>query len=478
MEKIKAFIKKVFYAVGSNMVSLAVSVLSALIVPKFFGSDISQYGYYQIFIFYVGYIGFFHFGWCDGVFLRYGGKSYSELNKPLCSSQFILLSAAQLFIAATIAVIGLTAAPDENYRKIYLAVAISIIIVIPRTMLTMFLQATNRIKEYASITTANRLTYGLFILFIFIFLPKNFEFFVVGNVTGELISLLIAAWYCRDMVICKPAGLNAALAEAKENITVGIKLMLANIAGMLILGIVQFGIQTQWSVETYAKTSLSLSVSNLLLAFISAVALVLYPTLRRVEREKLPKIYLLLRDVLMVFLFGVLIVYYPIRLILSAWLPQYAEGLRYLAILFPMCVYAAQMTMLIQTYMNVYRLEKLFLKVNVIGVAIALATTAVTVFVLKNLTLAMLTIVVNQMLRCIIAEISLAKELHIGVAKSICFEAALTALFICSGWFIGGWISVLVYAAGVLIYAISKKSRIKEICKFVKDGVNEYNGKV
>lgn len=53
------------YVVGANLLSLFVSILTTLVVPKFFGDDVGQYGYLQIYMFYLGYIGFFHFGWCD-----------------------------------------------------------------------------------------------------------------------------------------------------------------------------------------------------------------------------------------------------------------------------------------------------------------------------------------------------------------------------------------------------------------------------
>ena len=86
-----AFFKKVLYAVGANLLSLLVSVLTTLIVPKFFGDAVEQYGYLKIYLFYVGYIGFFHLGWCDGIFLRDGGKQWSELDKPLYAGQFINL---------------------------------------------------------------------------------------------------------------------------------------------------------------------------------------------------------------------------------------------------------------------------------------------------------------------------------------------------------------------------------------------------
>lgn len=460
---LKAFLKKVLYAVGANLLSLVVSVLTTLIVPKFFGDAVEQYGYLQIYLFYVGYIGFFHLGWCDGIFLRDGGKRWDELDKPLYAGQFWLLSLLQLIIAAMIAICGYIFSPDADYRFICFAIGINVLIYLPRTMLAYYLQTTNRIKEYSSITTIGRTIYGVSIIVTVLFLSKSYKHFVIGDIIGKTIALFVSILWCKDIVIkTKPSPIKITFREAKINISVGIKLLFANIASMLVTGIVQWGIQTKWDVATYGKISFTLSVSNLLLVFISAVALVLYPTLRRTNQDNLTGIYNILRNVLMVPMLGCLVVYYPVELILSHWLPQYAESMHYMAILFPMCIYAAKNTLLINTYLNVCRMEKKTFLINVIGVAVAAVTTAISVFVLQNLTLAMMTIVVNQMFRCILGEFILSKRMNVSVVKDNILEAVLTVLFISVNWFVGGWIGVALYFAGYVIYLVMKYNDIKD----------------
>ena len=469
MSKASAFLKRVLYAMGANLLSLVASVLTTLIVPKFFGDNVEQYGYLQIYLFYSGYIGFFHLGWCDGIFLRDGGKRYEDLNRPLYSSQFWLLNAVQLVLAALIVLGGFLFTDSADYRFICFAVALSIIIYIPRTMLSYFLQTTNRIKEYASITTVGRSVYGVSLILIILFFSKSYTHFIWGDLIGKTCAMLVSVWWCRDIVFSKPAKLSVAIPEAGRNISVGIKLMFANIASMLITGIVRWGIQREWDVATYAKISFTLSVSNLLLTFISAVALVLYPTLRRTPQERAAGIYPIMRNALMVPAFGCLIVYYPIELVLSLWLPQYAESMRYMAILFPMCIYAAQLSLLTQTYMNVFRMEKKTLQVNLIGVIFAAVTTGISVFWLKNLTLAMLSMVVNQMFRCIYAELVLSKRMGISVLRDILLESALTVVFICANWFVGAWIGVGIYVVAYLIYILFKRRDVTATLAFFRN---------
>lgn len=456
MSKTGAFLKKVMYSIGANLLSLVVSLITTLFVPKFFGVDIEQYGYFQIYIFYVSYIGFFHLGLCDGIYLRDAGKRYEDLDKNLYSSQFWILTASSGFVLIVLSLLGYFAANNSDYRFILYMIGANVLIFLPRTMLQYYLQTTNRIKEYASITTIGRLIFGIELLLIFALAGRDYRIIVTADVLAKALALFVSVFWCRDIVFAKPCGLRVGLSECAKNISVGIKLLFANLASMLITGIVRWGIERKWSVVTYGKISFSLSVSQFLLTFIGAVALVLYPTLRRIESERLPTLYTKIRNILMVPLLGCMVLYYPFEIVLSKWLPQYSESIRYMAILFPLCIFAAKMTMLIQTYMNVFRMEKKMLQVNVVGVGVAVVTTAISIFWLESLTLAMVSIVVNQMFRGIYAEFVLSREIGISVFRDILCEVGLTVVFVLANWYVGGWLGVGIYFAAYLVYFISK----------------------
>lgn len=474
MIKIRIFIKKVIYSIGANFLNLFVSVLTTLVVPKFLGENIEQYGYLQIYLFYIAYLGFFHLGWCDGIFLRDGGKNYEELNKSLYSSQFWLFSLFELIVSLCILIVGYVYFPNESeYLFICWAIVLNIIVYLPRTMLQYFLQTTNRIKEYASITIVGRSIYGILIIVIILCFTKNYRWFVIGDILGKTVALIIAFGWCKDIVLTKPCKPTIGIKEGIINISVGIKLMFANIASMLITGIVRWGIQQQWDIVTYGRISLTLSVSNLILTFISAIALVLYPTLKKIGREVLPKVYKILQDTLMVLLFGSLMLYYPLVVILTVWLPQYAESIKYMAILFPMCIFAAKMTLLVQTFMNVLRLEKQIMRINCIGVIVAAITMQISVFWMESLPLAMGSIVFNQFFRCIYAEKILSPYINLDLTKESLIEMIIALLFIIANWFIGGTLGFGLYIGVYIAYLIYKR---KNILTFIGQ-IKRYQGR-
>ena len=82
----------------AQALSIASSVATTLILPKFLG--IESFGYWQLFLFYVSYIGFFHLGINDGVYLINGGESRSRIDKKDINSQNAFSNMYQLFYSA------------------------------------------------------------------------------------------------------------------------------------------------------------------------------------------------------------------------------------------------------------------------------------------------------------------------------------------------------------------------------------------
>lgn len=468
MNHIKEILIKISYAIGANALGLFVSILATLIIPRFLGNKVEQYGYFQLYVFYESYIGFFHFGWCDGILLRDGGKYYKDLDKGLYSAQFWLLSLFELIISIVIICFSIFFEPNKDFMFIYTMIGLSIFVWISGTMLTYYLQTTNRIKEYSLITTANKIVYGATIVLVFLIGKIDYRFFIYGCILGRIIALFMAVYFCKDIVFHKPSKFNIAIREAGRNISVGIKLMFANIAIVLMTGIVRLGIQKGWSVSVFGKVSLTLNVSNFFMIFISAVALVLYPTLRRVKKDDLPNLYFSLNDLLMIPIMGLMIFYFPIQLILHWWLPQYSDGLKYMAILFPICILTAKSTMLIQTYMQVYRYEKMILKVNVICVILALITTVISTQIIHDLTLAVMSMVFNQLVRCIYSEILLTKNINVDNFRNIILECILIIVFVLANWILGGIIGISIYTIVYFSYLIIKKNDINTVVLYLK----------
>lgn len=468
-------IKNFSFVIASNIVSVAISIVVILLLPKFIGFH--NYGYWQLYILYTSFVGLLHFGWNDGLYLRYGGDAYEEIDKKLIFSQFYLLLLSQIAIAS----IGflIVTAFEFHYNKAYVLymTAIHMIIVNVRYMLLFLLQATYRIKEYSFITILDRVLYLILVSILLLFDIKDFRYFLWMDIIGMTLSLFLAIFYCKDIVFhfFEFTEISVAFSEMLENIRVGIKLMLSNIAGKLVVGNVRLGIEAVWNVAIFGKVSLMLSITSFAMIFINSISLVLFPFLRKTKQSDLGSIYINMRHILTFFLLIFLLSSYPLSFLLELWLPEYADSLKYIFILYPIILFEGKMSLLVNTYLKVLRKEGVLLKINAIAFFVSIALTLSSVFVLKSIDAAMYSIVFLSFIKLFIAEVYIQKILNINFWKDILFELLVLAILIVFQNLLTLQNSAIVFIASLFIYFVIVRSRIINSIGFFKKSILSIN---
>jgi O-antigen/teichoic acid export membrane protein len=450
--------KNLYYSLSSNFLSLLISTLVILVVPKFIG--VKEYGYWQLYLFYSSYVGFLHFGWNDGIYLKYGGKNYDDLNKALLFSQFIML----LLFQAAFGIIFYLWAPfmTDNSDRIFIIKATSICILFTNITLTLnyILQSTYKIKEYAHITIIGKVFYFVLMMSLILAGKHQYKTMIMADLSGKFITFGIAAYYCKDIVFRQITSFYFTFQETVENISIGIKLMLANIASMLIIGSIRFGIERAWDIETFGKLSLALSTSFLLMIFLNAAGVVLFPFLRRLNPERLPQIYTGLRNILLMLLLTSMLLYYPLSHLLEIWLPKYAESIVFLSILFPLFIFEGKVALLANVYLKTLRKEKEMLIINIISLIFSLTLTVISTIVLRNLSFAVFSIILSLAFRAIISELYLSKLLKIPLLIDIVLETILIAFFVISVWLWSLPMAMISYIVLLVIYFLYKRKKL------------------
>lgn len=464
--KLKLFIENFSYTFSANLLNMLISTITILVLPKFVG--VETYGYYQMYILYFSYVGIIQLGWADGVYLKYGGKEYYQLSKSKFGSQFWLLTMFYIVLSFFIYLFIINVTPQIIYKDILVYTLIAGFLTTPRGLLFYILQATNRIKEYGKLIILDRLAYIIILLILLLIGIRSYKMIIISDLVGKAVGFLCTIYICRDIVFSKVDLLKESIKEAFSNISIGFKLMVANFSSTMIVGIVRLNIENNWGIEQFSKVSLTLSISNLFMVFINAVALVLFPTLRRTSEDNLSKVYQILRSILMPILLFMLLLYYPTRIVLSNWLPQYSEGLKYMALLFPIIIYESKMALLINTFLKTLRKEKSLLIINVVTVLFSFITTLLIVYLAKSFNLTILLIVFLLAFRCILAEIIIFKLLKINVFKDILLELILSSIFIYASWYLEGWLGVTVYFISYITYLLIKRNEISRTILSVK----------
>ena len=404
--------KNISYSFTANITSMLISVLMIIFMPKFL--EVQDYSIWQLYIFYSSYLGFFHFGWLDGIYLRYGGYEFEQLDKLKFSNQLYSLFLFEVIITVILLSYIYFELADLLQKEILIFVSLLLLPVILYTFSSFILQITNRIKEYAKLILFERLT---FVFFVALYLVCGFRSYIgllYIDLFGKILAMLFGIYLIKGILVFNFTKFADIIAEIYENIKVGSKLLFANIASILILGIIRFGISQYWDVVTFGKISLALSIANFLMVFINAVSVVLFPALKRVADNELKIVYQKIDIVLTVILLGALALYYPVKYILNWWLPQYGDSLMYVSILFPICFFESKVVLLINTYLKALRQEALLLKVNFVTVALSALLTYFCVVYLHNLQFTVFSILVLFLFKYSISKYFLMKKLQIS----------------------------------------------------------------
>lgn len=465
--KIKKVLKNISYSFTANIISMIISIISVTFLPRIM--SIEDYGVWQLYLFYMSYLGFFHFGWLDGICLRYGGCYFENLDKIKFTSQFILLFIIE-FIISILALILINLFINNYFiKKVLIFVSYILVPIILFTFTTFVLQITNKIKEYVYLTLFGRILFFISLIIYFNLDNRGYVELIYFDIISRILSLFYGIYLIKDILVFKLDTISNIFKEMWENISVGSKLLFANIAGMLVLGIIRFGISQQWDVSTFGKVSLTLNCSNFLMVFINALSIIFFPILKRIDNSKIKDLYIKIRSGLTSILLGCLLLYYPLNSILSWWLPKYQDSLIYMAILLPICLFESKVSLLTNTYLKALRKEKAMMKINLGVVVISFILTYISTILLHDLNIAVISILVLFAIKSICSEIVVERVLKIQIKKDILQEIILVILFVSINFStFNVLVKFIIYTTSFILYLYINKKIIINSFKALK----------
>lgn len=459
--------RNVLYTFGAQGMSMLLSVLMSLVLPRVLG--VADYSYWQLFVFYISYAGFFHLGLNDGMYLKQGGKAYIELDFRLLNTHLILITAFQLLVTilgcVMLEIIGIA-----DSKRVFVMVCTLIYMVIYNYSgyLSYVLQISNRIKAYSVSVVIEKVIFIVVMIAGIITNATIFTIYIILNIIAKICGLLYTAIQCQEIVFAKPEFSRVVFKDFFDNIQVGINITISSVAGMLVLGIGRNLIDTQWGVETFGKFSLAISLSNFLLQFISQVSLVLFPTLKRADENKVVAYYHVLRDGLSFVLLGILLGYMPLFYLLQVWLPSYADSLRYMVILLPICVFDGKMNLLCNTYLKALRKERQLLWFNLIALFVSAGLCTFGAYVLKNVFAVAISMVIAVAVRSIISEEYLRMYFHEKISMDTILDCLMCLIFVCGTWFTNPLYGFVLYLIAYIMMCILCKKKIIGLLEIVK----------
>ncbi len=467
---LKNFISNVFFAFVVQGISLILSFLMSLFLPKIL--DVRHYAYWQLFLFYISYVGFFHFGLNDGIYLRSGGKRYSELDYKMINSQFWFSVLYQIVIGIGLIIISLKTFVGEPERIfVVICTVIYMLLTNAANFYGYIFQTVNRVKTYSISVLIEKVVFIVVLLIQILFDCFDYKTLMLLYCFSRFVSLLFCVVVGKEIFLSGCYRIKFVIPEIRINISVGIKLMISTICGMFLMAIARIMVDIKFGIEQFGIFSFAFSLTNFFLTFISQVSMVLFPTLKNINDKRLKEIYKTSDDMLTLITLVVLFFYTPIALLTKWWLPQYEESIRYFVFLLPICIYDGKMNILYVTYFKVNRNEKKLLNINLISALLCFILCFISTYIIQNIYFIVMSVVICIGFRSVISCVYYGKKyLYIPYFRLI-YENIIIMGFILITWFIGNVqglvFSVIMYIA--LLHIM--KDNLKDELKYVRKGL-------
>lgn len=455
------------YSVLSQILVIIFGVIRAIAIPAYLG--VTDFGYWQVYLLYVGFVGVLSLGFNDGIYLRYGGINQNDLPWSLLRSSFVYYLMTLCLLSLFFLVILQQTEINHNKYLSLTYVIINITLVGCSSLFLFIFQTTNQIKKYSVYILIDKIIFILVLAIMLVFDGLDFESLMILDCTTKLLLVIIMLVDCREFIVGKYSSYSDGFFEFCRNLSVGIKLMLANLASMLVLAISRFFLEEFYTIEEFSMYSFGITLTNLVLLAVSGVSVMLYPALKQLKEDRYKAAYISLSELTSLFLAISIGAYFPIYYFIFNWMPDYSQVLDYFNVLFVLMLFQVKQQLVINTFYKTLRKENAMLIANIVCVVLTIALSIFVVFYSKTVTMVALALLLTIIYRVYQSDRYLRGLLAIKSQLIITKEIILFVLFIILTNTVSIQISLLIYITFIMPYLFSARFKIKRLYMGLKD---------
>lgn len=350
---ISSKVKGIFGVSASNLLSLALSMITSFLLPLFI--SVEEYGYWQLFVLYNSYIGFFILGFNDGVHLNYAAFDYdSQLAKKFAGFKRFL---SIMTVIESLLLLTFYLVFFKNDSKDFYVVLLVIFNLIPTGLNGLFTymnQATMRFRYYAISTIIDKILFVLIMIVLIVFGMKNSIYYIAAFTATRYCVIIYHYFTSKEVFTATPTALKELRPEIVANFRDGFALMIAVILGNSIIVGSRLLVKAKYGIETFGAFSFSIHTIVIASQFITAIASVFYPILKRCKANELKNAYVTLDKSSSLLSILLLLSYYPVALIVLFVYTKYNSILSYLMFVYPLFIFQCKSSLLIT---NVYKVR-------------------------------------------------------------------------------------------------------------------------
>lgn len=426
----KSILNKLSFSLIAQVLSIIVSLIFSLGITKVL--DVAHYGYWQLFILYSNYAGFFHLGICDGLYLKHGGRSINRINKFNFTNQLSVFLCIEVFLSLLFAAVLVFSTHDPIKLDLLLFIVPYLLVANLQTYLSYTLLATNKIEAYSiSVFIEKVFIIGMIAIF-YIFKIINVNALIYIYIIGKSLSIFYLLYYVFAIIDLKALLVfrSSTVKMLVKYAAIGLPLMFSNILSTLIIGSNRLLTEHKYGIIAFSKLSFSISLVYLFIIFVSQIGIVLFPLLRRMNEENRKHIYYWI-DTNLTMLFSFFIVfYYPLVVFVQHYIPNYFDSVKYLSLMLPICMFEGKFQILFNTMYKVLNKQKTIFIINLTSLLFSLVLTYLSLYLFDSILISIYSLVLIIILRSILSELVLNSILKIERFNLVVESLLIAAAFI------------------------------------------------
>lgn len=447
--------KKIGYSLISNIISAIVSAMIAFVAPLLLTTI--DYGYSQLYLFYVSYIALLSFGWGEGLYLKFGGYKIDELPKGKIKYNFKKYLSLEIISVVVLLVVVLLFVLDKE-KIIMICCLIATILYCPVLFYGNLLAGINEIERNSILHLIEKIVFCILSI-ILLLITKNYFSIVIADLIGKASADIYLVLYCKDIV-----GKDEEIQydeTMKETVFSGFKLLMSNLVGMFIIGVAKYVVKSYWDIETFGKATLAISMSNIIMIFIRSISVIIFPSIKRMKKEKMFDFYCSLNTICSFLCYFILLFSYPIKIIIFNILPNYKESIEMFLVMFPICIFECKIGLIFEPFMKANRREKDMLIINILSVLISGAASLFLAKSEKSITSILLAIVFVQLIRKTLFAFVVNRTMKINMFLDLMIDLTFVTLYLINNIILKNVYGTLLYILLLFAYLLLNRKNIK-----------------
>ncbi len=377
------FLKKsdVMWVSASNIMALVTAVIIGLALPRF--TSYETYAGYREYTLFIGFSGLLHFGFVNGVALRYGNLSLNELPSETFRVYSRSFALAELILAAILTAV-LSLASGGRITPLFF-VAVNIFFENLRVYFSTITIFTGRFRTDAVLQFLYRGIQLPGFLLILWQRPDGWLGFLLFTTVLNA-AILIAYAVCNSALIVPAAGsILDHSRDMTETIRRGIPVLLGEQLSLLILGADSIFARLFFDVKQFSVYSFAVYIVVTAYTVINAANTVIFPYLKRLEEKDMAKRYRDLKSISLILslIMSVAFLFCPVAI--RRLMPGYEDSIPFLCILWVTLFFRTLQGMACSNTMKALDMEKEYFRCCAVSCAAAVLSDMLVFLIWRDL---------------------------------------------------------------------------------------------